>query len=83
MRREARLSHSTIQSGFKGEMWLTRLSRPDHDFFQRHFRAELVEVSYEPLTPVLDPEKAMPSDSPLIHKEWGDNLMLSAKIERG
>jgi len=39
-------------------------------------------VSYEPLTPVLDPEKAMLSDSPLIHKEWGDNLMLSAKIEQ-
>lgn len=55
---------------------------PITNFFQRHFRAELVEVSYEPLTPVLYPEKAMLSDSPLIHKEWGDNLMLSAKIEQ-
>ena len=43
--------------------------------------AELVEVNYEPLTPVVDAEKAMLSDSPLIHEDWDDNLMLSAKID--
>jgi aerobic carbon-monoxide dehydrogenase large subunit len=45
--------------------------------------AELVEVNYEPLTPVVDAEKAMLSDSPLIHEGWDDNLMLSAKIDSG
>jgi carbon-monoxide dehydrogenase large subunit len=45
--------------------------------------AELVEVSYEPLTPVLDPEKAMLNGTPLIHDEWGDNIMVAAKFEAG
>jgi len=44
---------------------------------------ELVEVDYEPLTPVLDPEEALKPGSPLIHEEWGDNVMLSAHIANG
>ena len=36
--------------------------------------AELVEVEYEPLTPVTDPEAAMREDSPLIHEEMGTNV---------
>jgi CO/xanthine dehydrogenase Mo-binding subunit len=33
---------------------------------------ELVEVEYEELTPVLDPESAMAADSPLVHPEVQD-----------
>lgn len=44
---------------------------------------ELVEVEYEPLTPVLDPEEAAKPGSPLVHEEWGDNLMLTAKLDVG
>ena len=44
---------------------------------------ELVEVEYEPLTPVLDPEEAAKPGSPLVHEEWGDNLMLTAKFDVG
>ena len=45
--------------------------------------AELIEVSYEPLEPVVDPEKAMRPESPIIHEGWDDNLMLSARIDSG
>ena len=32
--------------------------------------ANLVEVDYEPLPPVLDPEAALLSESPLVHPNW-------------
>jgi CO/xanthine dehydrogenase Mo-binding subunit len=32
--------------------------------------AELIEVEYEPLEPVTDPEKALEADAPLVHSEW-------------
>ena len=41
---------------------------------------ELVEVEYEPLTPVLDAEEAAKPGSPIIHEEWGDNLMLTSNV---
>ena len=37
--------------------------------------AELVEVEYEPLEPVADMERALEADAPLVHDEWGDNVM--------
>lgn len=37
--------------------------------------AELVEVSYEPLPFVLDPEHAAEPDAPLVHPAHGTNLM--------
>ena len=36
---------------------------------------DLVEVDYEELDPVTDPERAMQPGSPLVHDEWGDNIM--------
>jgi carbon-monoxide dehydrogenase large subunit len=45
--------------------------------------AELVEVDYEPLPVVLDPEEAIKPGAPLVHEEWGDNIMLSSHISNG
>jgi carbon-monoxide dehydrogenase large subunit len=41
--------------------------------------AELVEVDYAPLTPVVDLEAAAEPGSPLVHEAWGDNFF----IDRG
>lgn len=41
--------------------------------------AELVEVEYRLLPPVIDMEKAVEPGSPLIHEAWGDNVF----IDRG
>ena len=37
--------------------------------------ADLVEVDYEPLEAVADMESALLADAPLVHEEWGDNVM--------
>ncbi len=36
--------------------------------------SDLVEVEYEPNESVTDPEKALESGSPKVHKEFGDNI---------
>jgi len=36
--------------------------------------AELVEVDYEPLLAVADPEKAIAPGAPAVHPEWPDNI---------
>jgi 2-furoyl-CoA dehydrogenase large subunit len=41
--------------------------------------AELVEVDYEPLTPVIDPEMALAADAPLVHPEHGSNTLFRRK----
>src|SRR5918996_68092 len=35
--------------------------------------AELVEVEYEPLDPVIDPEAALADGAPVVHEEFGTN----------
>jgi carbon-monoxide dehydrogenase large subunit len=45
--------------------------------------AELVEVDYEPLEPVVDMERALETCSPLVHQEWPDNVLQSAGAEFG
>jgi len=35
---------------------------------------DLIQVEYDPLPAVTDPEKALAPDSPVIHSEWPDNL---------
>jgi 2-furoyl-CoA dehydrogenase large subunit len=37
--------------------------------------AELVEVEYDALPPVVDPEAALAADAPLLHPEHGSNLL--------
>ncbi|MHB8566254.1 MAG: xanthine dehydrogenase family protein molybdopterin-binding subunit [Nitrososphaerales archaeon] len=36
---------------------------------------DLIEVEYEPLAPILDPESALKSDSPLVFEEGGSNVL--------
>ena len=45
--------------------------------------ADLIEVDYEPLPAVVDPEKALAAGSPLIHEKLGDNVAFVAKLEGG
>ncbi|MEA2928443.1 MAG: aerobic carbon-monoxide dehydrogenase large subunit, partial [Hyphomicrobiales bacterium] len=44
---------------------------------------ELVEVSYEVLPAVTDPETALDAGTPVIHPELGDNLTFERKHEAG
>ncbi|HZP41840.1 MAG TPA: xanthine dehydrogenase family protein molybdopterin-binding subunit [Candidatus Binatia bacterium] len=45
--------------------------------------AELVEVDWEPLKPVVDAERALEPGSPLVHPEWGDNVMMTTGVKAG
>ncbi len=44
---------------------------------------ELVEVKYQPLPAVTDPETALDKNTPLIHPSLGDNLCFERKLEVG
>src|SRR5262249_12541980 len=41
--------------------------------------AELVEIDYEPLTPVTDPEAAMRAGAPAVHHDHGSNVLFRKK----
>jgi carbon-monoxide dehydrogenase large subunit len=43
----------------------------------------LVEVSYEPLPVVSDPEVALTKASPVVHPEWPDNVAFRSHVGRG
>jgi 2-furoyl-CoA dehydrogenase large subunit len=45
--------------------------------------AELIEVEYEPLEPVLDPERAADPDAPLLHEEVGSNVIWHGDFDWG
>ncbi len=45
--------------------------------------AELVEVEYEPLPPVVDPEAALAPGAPLVHAAHGTNLLYRRKFVWG
>jgi CO/xanthine dehydrogenase Mo-binding subunit len=45
--------------------------------------AELVEVDYEPLEPVLDAERALQRDAPALHERAGTNLATALSISKG
>ncbi len=53
------------------------------DRFTARDAIEKVEVTYEPLTPVTDPEAALGKDSTRVHEELADNLAFVAKLEAG
>ncbi|WP_419888047.1 xanthine dehydrogenase family protein molybdopterin-binding subunit [Neobacillus niacini] len=44
---------------------------------------QLIDISYEPLEAVVDPEISVTNDSPLLHQDWGDNVAVSYKVEAG
>ncbi len=43
----------------------------------------LIEVDYEPLPALLDPEAALASDAPLVYPEWGDNVVYQQRMQNG
>jgi aerobic carbon-monoxide dehydrogenase large subunit len=44
---------------------------------------EHIEIAFEPLGEVIDPEAAMREDAPLLHEEIGTNILLSREFSRG
>jgi CO/xanthine dehydrogenase Mo-binding subunit len=44
---------------------------------------ELIDVEYEPLPAVFDPEVAMQKDAPLIHKDKPGNICVHVKVDEG
>ena len=45
--------------------------------------AELIEVEYEPLPVVVDPEAALAEGAPLVHEQFGTNRCYTWKLEEG
>jgi carbon-monoxide dehydrogenase large subunit len=45
--------------------------------------ADLVEVDYEPLPAVADPEKALAPGAPAVHPEWPDNVAFTYHQDGG
>ena len=45
--------------------------------------AELINLEYEPLPPVTDPERALEAGAPLLYDEWGDNILMHKHFEQG
>ena len=44
---------------------------------------DLIEVDYDPLPVVVDPEKALEPGSPVIHEQWDSNVAGTYKLESG
>lgn len=44
---------------------------------------ELIEIAYDPLPVVIDPEAAVRPDAPLLHEEAGTNILVQREFKRG
>ncbi len=44
---------------------------------------DLVDVDYEPLAAVVDPEQALEADAPVLYEELGDNLLYHMPVQGG
>ena len=53
------------------------------DKFTAYAALDLIEVDYEELPVVTDPEEAMEPGAPLVEPDWGDNIMASRDIVLG
>ena len=53
------------------------------DKFTAYAALDLIEVDYEELPVVSDPEEAMEEGAPLVEPDWGDNIMASRDIVLG
>ncbi len=53
------------------------------DKYNARDAADLVEVDYEPLPTVTDPEKALAPGAPPVHPEWPDNVSFTYHQEGG
>ncbi|HVB57457.1 MAG TPA: xanthine dehydrogenase family protein molybdopterin-binding subunit [Candidatus Acidoferrales bacterium] len=45
--------------------------------------ADLIEVDYDVLPPVADPEKALAPNAPAVHPQWPDNVAFTYHLEGG
>jgi len=45
--------------------------------------AAQVEITFEQLPPVVSMWEALKSDAPLVHEDWGDNVLVDLKLEGG
>jgi CO/xanthine dehydrogenase Mo-binding subunit len=45
--------------------------------------ADLIQVDYEELPVVFDPEEAMKPGAPLVEPDWGDNIMVTRDFRTG
>jgi len=53
------------------------------DRYKARDAVDLVEVDYDPLEAVTDPEKALRKGSPVIHERWKDNVAFTWALEGG
>jgi carbon-monoxide dehydrogenase large subunit len=53
------------------------------DKYTAYRALELIQVDYEPLPVVSDPEAALEPDSPLVEPSWGDNLITTRDFRSG
>ncbi len=53
------------------------------DRYRAEDALELVQVDYEPLPPVSDPERALEPGAPVLHPELGDNVQTSFVVSVG
>ncbi len=53
------------------------------DRYTANKAAQLIEVTYEELPPVVDPEKALERESALVVEDWGDNILSSRTQTHG
>ena len=54
-----------------------------HDRYAARDAADLVEVDYDALTPVVNPEKAIRNGSPVLHEQYKDNVAYRTVLEGG
>lgn len=65
---------------FVGEAVAAVVAEHKHIAYQA---LELIEVDYEVLPAVADPEEALKPGSPLVEPEWGDNLLITRDFRVG
>ncbi len=66
--------------GFVGEIVAAVVAS---DRYVAEDAADLIDVDYEPLQAVVDPERGLEPGSPLVHPEWGDNIMITKAVTAG
>ena len=53
------------------------------DKYTAHEALQHIEVDFEELPPVIDPEEALKPGSPLVEPDWGDNVLVSRDFSVG
>ena len=65
---------------FVGEMVAAVIAK---DRYVAEDAAALIDITYDPIESLSDMEQAMRPDAPLIHEEWGDNVMQTLDAKTG